>query len=62
MAVVAVRLAIFAFVVVEFPTIRLVKLASVARSDEKNPLDEVLLVLVRLVAVSAVAEAFPKVV
>ena len=34
----AVKYVVTAFVVVEFPIMRLVKLASVARSDEKNPL------------------------
>ena len=61
-AVLAVKFVTVAFVVVEFPMIALVKLARVARSDEKNPLVLVLLVEKRLVAVSAVAEALVSVV
>ena len=58
----AVKYVVTALVVVEFPTIRLVKLARVARRDAKNPLVLVLLVEKRLVAVSAVAEAVERVV
>ena len=61
-AVVAARLVIVAFVVVEFPTIRLVIEASVATKEEKNPLVEVALVENRLVAVIAEAEALVSVV
>jgi hypothetical protein len=51
-AFVAVKLVATALVVVELPTMRLVKLASVARSEEKNPLVLVLLAEKRLVAVA----------
>ena len=58
----AVRYVVTALVVVEFPTIKLVKLAKVARREEKNPLVEVELVILALVpymlvAVMPVAEA-----
>ena len=45
-----------ALVVVEFPTIRLVMDASVATREEKNPLVEVLLVIVELVAAKLVVK------
>jgi hypothetical protein len=51
-AFVAVKLVATALVVVELPTMRLVKLASVARSEETKPLVLVLLVEKRLVAVA----------
>jgi ABC-type uncharacterized transport system fused permease/ATPase subunit len=49
-AVLAVRYVVTAFVVVLLPTIRLVKLASEAKRDEKNPVVEVLFVVSELVA------------
>ena len=69
---VKVALVTVAFVVVELPTIKSVMLAKVARSEEKKPVVEVLLVVVRLVivplvlkrvsAVRAVADAVVRVV
>ena len=47
-----VRLVVTAFVVVEFPTTRLVMLARVAKREEMKPLVLVLLVERRLVAVA----------
>lgn len=55
----AVRLVTVAFVVVEFPTMRLVKLARDATRLEKKPLVLVLLVEKRLVAVRAEDDALP---
>ena len=45
--------------VVEFPTTRLVMLASVATREEKNPLVEVELEAVRFVIVALVVVEFP---
>ena len=50
-----VKLLTTAFVVVEFPIIKLVKLAKVATRLEKNPFVEVLFVVTRLVDVALVA-------
>jgi hypothetical protein len=47
------------FVVVELPTIKLVKLTRVAMSDEKNPLVDVLFVEVRLPVVKLDVDALP---
>ena len=48
-AVLAVRYVVTAFVVVELPTIKLVKLARVASNDAKKPVVLVLLVMFELV-------------
>ena len=56
---VAVRLVATAFVVVELPTTRSVKLASVATREEKKPLVEVALSAVRFVMVALVVVELP---
>ena len=56
---VAVRLVMVAFVVVELPMMRSVMDAKVATSEEMKELVEVLLVAVRLVATRSVAVALP---
>jgi hypothetical protein len=55
----AVKLVATAFVVVELPMITLVKLARVARSDEKNPFVDVEFEEVRLPVVKLEVDALP---
>ena len=59
LALVAAKLVIVAFVVVEFPTIKLVMEARVATREEMKELVEVLLVETRLTKNPLVEEEFP---